>query len=162
MKNLTYLLFIILGLNACSQPRVVITDEEIPEEVFYLPDQVKPFSGQCVIYFANSEVIKEEMNYKNGLLHGEMISYYRNGNTRRQGHFLDGKMDGKWDSWYQNGTKRYTACYVNDTLNGEFIEWYDTGVLKGKGLYAQNKPMGNWVAYDEAGMIVKNELYDNN
>ncbi len=157
MKNLIYFLLMLIGFSSCSHSRVVLTDNEIPEEAFYLSDQLKPYTGECVIYYTNSEIVKEEMNFKNGLLHGTMTGYYMNGNIRRQGDFVNGKMEGKWESWYQNGKKQYTAYFTNDTLNGKYIGWYATGVVKEKGLYAQNKPNGNWIEYDEAGMIISNE-----
>lgn len=161
MKNLIYFLLILIAFTSCSHSHVVITDNEIPEEVFYLADQLKPFSGECIIYFDNTEIVKEKMTFKKGILHGTMTSYYKNGNIRRQGTFVDGKIEGKWDSWYQNGKKQYTAYFSNDTLNGEYMEWYATGVMKEKGLYAQNKPEGSWVEYDEAGMIISNKYYGN-
>lgn len=160
MKNLIYFLFIILGFYSCAHSPVAITDEEVPETVFYCNDQIKPFTGRCVIYFNNSKDIKEEMNYKNGILHGPMISYYKDGSIRRRGMFVNGKMEGKWESWYMDGKMYYTAEYVCDSLDGEYVEWYSTGVMKEKGLYAQNKPVGHWIGYDEAGMIIRNEEYE--
>jgi antitoxin component YwqK of YwqJK toxin-antitoxin module len=160
MRYLIYLLFLTLGLNSCTRSRVVITEEEIPEEVFYLSEQIKPFSGLCIINYTGTKIVKEEMYFEKGILNGPMTSYYLNGNIRRKGEFNNGLMEGKWESWYQDGKKQYIATYSNDSLDGEFVEWYSTGVMKEKGLYTQNKPVGDWVEYDEAGMILRKEQYE--
>jgi len=157
MKNLIYFLFILIGFSSCSRSRMVITDEELPDEVFYLSDQIRPFSGVGIIYYTGTKIVKEEMKFEAGILHGPMTSYYSNGSIRRKGVFVNGRMEGKWESWYQDGKRQYMATYSNDTLNGEFVEWYSTGVMKERGLYAQNKPVGHWIEYDEAGMIIRNE-----
>ena len=161
MKNLIYFLLLFTIFSSCCHSRVVITDEDLPEEVFYRSDRVKPYSGECVIYYSDTKIIKEEMTFRNGILHGPMTSYYMNGTIRRQGAFFNGKMEGKWESWYRDGKKQYTVNYSCDSLNGEYFEWYSTGVMKEKGIYAQNKPVGNWIAYDEAGMIIRNENLKN-
>ena len=142
MKNLFLLLILVLTFSSCSRSRVVIADTEIPDDVFYLNEQMKPFTGECVIYFEGTEIVKEEMHYEDGILHGMMTSYYKDGTVKRKGSFIRGRMDGKWESWYKNGSRRYIANYSNDTLSGEYLEWYNTGVMKEKGLFAQNLQSG--------------------
>lgn len=154
MKNLIYILITIIGLSSCSHSNIVITDNELPEEVFYLKDQIKPFTGTCIIYHHNTEIVKEKMTYRKGILHGSMISYFTDGSMKRKGSFLDGRMHGKWESWYKNGMKRYIANFDSDVLDGVYLEWYDTGVVMEKGLFVHNARTGEWIEYDEAGMIL--------
>ncbi len=155
MKNAIYMLMVLLGLSSCSNSRIVVDENDLPEDVFYLPDQIRPYTGQCIIYFPDSEVVKEQMTFKKGILDGTMISYYSNGELKIKGEYKQGKLYGKWESWYEGGRKKYEVNYVNDTLSGNYMQWYNTGVLKEKGLYADNSRYGSWVEYDEAGMIVK-------
>jgi antitoxin component YwqK of YwqJK toxin-antitoxin module len=157
MKNLVYTLILIAGLCSCSHSRIVITDSELPEEVFYLNDQIKPFTGVCQIYYTGTKIIKEEMSYEKGILDGAFLSYYPDGSLKRKGTFVNGQMHGKWESWYKNGMKRYIANYSNDELSGEYLEWFENGVVKEKGLFAENIRAGEWTTYDEAGMILKKE-----
>ena len=155
MKNLVVILIILSAtLCSCTRSPLVISDTELPEEVFYLPDRLKPYTGECIIYHAHAQVVKEKMYFRNGILEGEASTYYADGTLKRRGHFLSGRMHGKWESWYRNGMKRYIATYMNDTLSGEYYEWYDSGVMKEKGLYAQNTRSGEWIAFDEAGMVI--------
>jgi len=148
MNKLVYYLIILFFFASCSHSRIVITENELPEEIFYLPDQIKPYTGRCIMHYNNTEIIKQEMVFRNGKLNGEFIAYYK------------GKYNGKWEQWAENGKKLYEVHYKNDTLSGDFMVWYSTGVLKQKGVYAENTRSGQWIEYDEAGMIIKKMNYN--
>ena len=160
MKPIFYTIIALVLLTSCTQTRVVITEAELPEDLYFRDDAVKPFTGRCVIYYYGTEIVKEELTYKKGLLHGLAVSYYKNGNIKRQGKYVNGRIDGKWESWYENGQKNYELTYKNDTLYGDYITWYPTGVIKARGLYAQNGRTGVWTEYDEAGMILKKQNFE--
>jgi antitoxin component YwqK of YwqJK toxin-antitoxin module len=155
MKKLIFSLIVILGLSSCTKSLVVVNENDLPEDIFYLPDQIRPYTGQCVIYYKGTEVVKEQLTFKKGILDGTLVSYYPNGELKIKGEYKQGRLYGKWESWYEGGKKKYEVNYVNDTLSGNYMQWYNTGVLKEKGLYAENSRSGAWVEYDEAGMIVK-------
>jgi antitoxin component YwqK of YwqJK toxin-antitoxin module len=155
MKNTLYVLAIIVILGSCSYSKVVISENDLPEEIFYLPDEVHPYSGKCLIFYPGTEAVKQEMTFKKGILNGTMTTYYQNGNIKIKGEYKNGRLYGKWESWYEGGKKKFEVNYLNDTLNGEYMRWYVTGVMKEKGLYANNMRKGAWIEYDEAGMILK-------
>jgi antitoxin component YwqK of YwqJK toxin-antitoxin module len=160
MKHSVYCLAFLILLASCSRNTVVIRESDLPEEVFYLPDQIKPYSGHCIIHFTNTGLVKQDMTFKDGKLDGVFISYYRNGNVNRKGEFSEGRYHGKWEQWSESGKKLYEVHYRNDTLCGAFNVWYPTGVLKKKGVCADNNRKGLWTEYDEAGMIVKKRNYN--
>ena len=112
------------------------------------------------MYFNNTELIKQEMSFKNGKLNGNYTAYFKNGNIRRKGEYSKGMYNGKWEQWTEEGKKLYEVHYKNDTLCGSFAVWYPTGVLKQKGIYARNSKSGVWTEYDEAGMIIKRMNYN--
>ncbi len=158
MKTLLATLIALVTLSSCTNRRVVITDAEIPEEVFFLKEDIKPYSGTCVTYYYNTENVKEEMRFVDGILHGASVSYYPDGSVKRKGSYNNGKMEGKWESWYPNGTQSYVACFANDSLSGNYTAWYDTGVMKEKGHYEKNLRQGEWIRYDQSGMITLQEV----
>ncbi len=160
MKKFIYCIAIIVFFASCFQSGIVISESELPEEIFYLTDQVEPYTGRCVMYYNNTELVKQEMSFKNGKLDGTTISYYRNGSIKRKGEYIDGQYNGKWEQWAENGKKLYEVHYKNDSLFGDFMIWYSTGVLKQKGIYADNSRAGVWTEYDEAGMIIKKMNYN--
>lgn len=159
MRN-TLIIFavIALGLTSCSQKNVVLTEDKIPEDIFYLENDLKPFTGTCTIYYRNTDAIKEIMNFKNGILNGSHVSYYKNGKIKRSGIYRNGNLNGKWTGYDPEGKKIYEVEYKNDTLIGRFISWYSTGVIREKGAYKNNQKVGEWLSYDEAGMIIKKVL----
>ncbi len=160
MRKIVYYIATLLIFTSCSYSGIVISESELPEEVFYLVDQIKPYTGRCVMYYNNTEIVKQEMTFKDGKLEGTLISYYENGNIKRKGEYANGRYNGKWEQWAENGKKLYEVHYKNDALYGEFMIWYPTGVLKQKGIYAENSRSGLWTEYDEAGMIIKKRNYN--
>lgn len=141
------------------QSRIVVEEGNLPEDVFYLPNQLKPYTGKCVVYYSGTQLFKEEMTFREGILNGIYISYYKNGNIKRKGEYKDGKLNGSWQSWTSDGDKIYEVHYQNDTLSGNYISWYETGVIKERGEYAENRKKGVWVEYDEAGMIIRKKNF---
>jgi antitoxin component YwqK of YwqJK toxin-antitoxin module len=152
------ILFIAFISVSCSSKTIVLSEEELPVDVFYLSDEIKPFSGTCIIYFKNTTDVKEELNFKNGVLHGERISYYKGGQIRLVGAYEIGSYNGVWKSFDNKGNKLFEVEYRNDTLLGQFISWYSTGVIREKGSYSKNSRNGEWAVYNEAGMLVKKEV----
>lgn len=156
MKYFYYILiFVGFFATSCSTNKIVLTEDQLSEDVFFLENEIKPFTGKCVIYYTDSKVVKEEMHFTDGILNGTHTSYYKNGQLKREGKFLNGNLEGTWVGYSENGTKLYEAHYSNDTLAGAFVSWYETGVPKEKGEYKDNRRIGNWTYYDEAGMILR-------
>ena len=96
MKKLTVILvliFLILGLIAVfsSETVCVETDAQRRDDLTYLPNKTKPFTG------------KNLCKYKNGQIHSK-------------GNYKDGKRHGNWTIWEENGNIMYKAyCSPNST-----------------------------------------------
>ncbi len=151
-------IFLCIFMLACSENEIILTENDLPEDMFYLKDDIRPFSGTCIIYYHGTKLIKERMHFKNGILEGLHTSYYKNGQIKRTGTYLQGNLHGTWTSFDLEGNKIYEVTYENDTLIGSFYSWYNTGVLKEKGCFLKNRRNGEWVQYDEAGMILLKEV----
>lgn len=160
MKKFIFYIATIIFFASCSSSGIVITENDLPEEIFYLTDHIKPYSGRCLMYYNNSELVKQDMSFKDGKLNGTLFMYYKNGNIKRKGEYFAGHYNGKWEQWAKNGKKLYEVHYKNDTLSGDYMIWYPTGVLKKRGMYADNNRSGLWIEYDEAGMIIKKLNYN--
>ncbi len=153
MKFIYIILVITAFMGAsCSSGTVVLSEDDLPENVLYLPNQIKPYTGKAVIYFNNTETIKEVMNFRNGVLHGERIRYYKNGTVKQKGEYKDGCFNGKWIANKLHGERYYEVIYENDTLEGVYISWYQSGVIKEKAEFSNNIVVGEALCYDEAGM----------
>ena len=43
MKNAIYIVAAVLILGSCSYSKVVVTENDLPEDIFYLPNEIVPF-----------------------------------------------------------------------------------------------------------------------
>ncbi len=157
MKLFYHILLLSIFSFSCSQKTIVLTEGQLPEDVFYQKDALTPFSGICEIYYTNSEIIKEKMSFEDGVLDGCYTSYFKNGNIKRKGYYKDGFLDGTWIMFNEKRIKIYEVEYKSDTLSGIYRTWHPTGVPQAIGSYSENKKTGQWIYYNESGMITKRE-----
>jgi antitoxin component YwqK of YwqJK toxin-antitoxin module len=155
MKWIIYIL-LFFATVACSDS-VIVTEDEIGAEVFYEKDSYQPFTGRCIVVYRNTDIVKEEFTFKKGLLHGEALTWYKNGQIRRKGFYQKGQISGKWEFWEENGQKTIEANYTDDILNGSYIALYSNGKIKEKGQFSDNRPIGKWVYFNEEGQVIKSD-----
>jgi len=148
----------LLALVSCGK-EVIITEEEIKPDLFYSSKEINPFSGTCKVVFSDTNLLKEKFEFRNGILNGEAVAYYRDGKLRWKGHYYNGCCMGKWEYWDQHGNKIMEANYNNDSLSGSYCSWYSKGLLKEKGQFTQNSRAGKWFSYNETGQVVCETLY---
>ena len=113
MKGLIAIL--LLTTFACAN-KVIITEEEINPDIFYVDGSYSPFTGKCSVVASEGSQVLEEFTYKEGRLNGETQIWYRSGKMKRRGSFDNGKLSGKWEYWDQNGNMLYEATYHDDEL----------------------------------------------
>jgi len=158
MKKLLILLFsILISFNSYGlfeKTVCVETDAQIRNDLYYLPNETKPFSGKNLCEYENGQ-IKHEGNYKDGKQDGkwtwwnmkgqkdEVRNYkdgdlvdktifkysYLTGQITEQS-YKDGKKDGKWTKWYKNGEKKYEKNYKDGNKDGKWTEWHKNGQKK--------------------------------
>lgn len=159
MKNLFPVLIFLLGFTCCSDSGVVIKDTDLPEDLFYLEDDIQPYSGICRIYYPGTEKVKMELSYEKGILDGPYTWYYPDGTIKISGVYQNGKWNGRWRRHDSAGKKLYEVHYKNDSLDGMYVTWYGSGVIKEKGFYSMNKKAGHWMQYDPSGMVLEERDY---
>lgn len=86
-------------------------------------------SGIKTVYFPNSEIVKQIVEYKDGKRIGELKEYYKNGNLKVR----------------QN--------YKNDTLNDSAFYYHENGKLKYFQVLKDFKKEGTWKKYNEQGNV---------
>ena len=99
----------------------------------------KKYSGTCNIFY-NDSLLWKTRSYKNGMMtkeisyylpggeleyvgnnkkgeiHGDFVSYYRNGVKSIEGRMNMGYYDGIWQYWDEDGTLNKTLTYKNKEL----------------------------------------------
>lgn len=148
------IIFLLFTAFACKG-EITVTEDEIGADVFYTKNSYEPYTGKCIVVFNNSSVIKEQFSFRNGLLHGESLTWYRNGQLRRKGYYIKGQISGKWEFWDEQGNKTAEAHYKADVLDGSYIVLYGNGKVKEKGQFAENKRTGKWVYYRQDGKLIR-------
>ncbi len=133
--NFRFLIPIILiGCN--SQIQINCNDGLDKDGVFFFNEQ--PFNGKCVVYFENNpKQLKEIRSFKKGLMHGNWVQYYENGNIFYDSYAKNGEIHGKYKSYHING-------YMAD--QGKIRYGYKNGV---------------WEYFDINGKLYKKELHRN-
>ncbi len=159
MFKFTYTGIILLFfLTSCTDRIITINEDDLPEDIFYYEEEIKPYSGICRIMY-ESGAVKEELSFENGILQGPGLSYYPDSTLKRSGFYVNGYLQGKWQYFNKEGKKIMEIHFSNDTMDGYYVSWYCTGVIKEKGIYKKNKRVGEWIFYDEAGMITEQSYY---
>mgnify|MGYP006096171695 FL=1 len=72
---------------------------------------------------------------------------------KKQGKMKDGILEGEWVNYFENGQFRYKGSYKNGLREGEWIFYHDNGQLYGKGSYKSGKKEGEWVDYRKDGTV---------
>ena len=148
----------LLSLCSCTR-EVVISEGELPEDVFYLDQQLEPFTGKCRIIYTDTNLVKEMLYFKNGRLNGEASSFYSSGRLKWRGNYVHGCLSGKWVFWDEKGNKTYEVHFQNDTMKGEYKSWYPNGQYKETGQFTDNSRTGEWQVYNEKGKIIRTHFY---
>jgi antitoxin component YwqK of YwqJK toxin-antitoxin module len=153
-----YIFLVMLLLMSCGK-EVIITEDEIKPDLFYLHNDIDPFTGTCKVVFNDTGLMKEKFQFRKGILEGEAVAYYRDGNLRWKGYYKNGCCSGLWEYWDQDGNKTIEANYDNDTLTGPFVLWYSNGRMKEKGQFSENSRTGKWIGFNETGQVVSETIY---
>lgn len=112
-------------------------------------------------YYGVDGRLATTVTYKNGVLDGKEIKYWRNGKMLEQKTWLNGKMTGVWYRYYENGEDKLQAKMVNGKRKGGFQMFHSTGRLYVKGKYNDDVRVGQWTFYDKEGQIVRDIEYTN-
>jgi hypothetical protein len=79
-----------------------------------------PLYAQQTVFINYPDSFKIVCDTSKGLLHGNYVSYYNNGQRRAQGKFKHNRRIGKWSVWDKSGQlvarRSYTAPFVYQTL----------------------------------------------
>lgn len=113
LVKLCFLLFIF-----CSCKREIVVEEnKISDDLIYLQNKNKPFSGKYKVVYNNTNLPKAVFSYKNGEVKGIATAFYKNGNKKWEGEYKNGMLEGKWIFWNENGTIKYELFFNIDTIN---------------------------------------------
>lgn len=119
----------------------------------------KIYIGVWKYYQKNSTQLLTLENYDNqGLLDGERIVYYENGQVAEQQFYSHGKLEGP-SIWYsEKGVILKEFYYVNGELHGLSKFYNPKGELLIEGFYKQGKKHGIWKYYEYGELLEEKDF----
>jgi TonB family protein len=140
-------------------------------------------------YYISGELFQEgivkvfEDQYKEALKHGSSVSYYKNGNKKRQGEYLNHSEKGLFTTWYSNGNleseldyrvregytllPEYMVLNFYDSLGEQMVNFgegvyikYENGLLLDSGRVSNGLKMGEWIGSFKMGKSRYIETYN--
>ena len=104
--------------------------------------------------------VKNEIDYKNGNVHGKWIGWYQKNLKRTEADYYDGKEHGKHIEWYSNGNKKVETFYNEGIEHGIRTMWYESGQIKAE-LTMKNGQVVKVIMWNEEGVIIMNTGAEN-
>ena len=114
----------------------------------------KTYVGKWIYYHKNSDKIMTLETYDdNGVLQGDRLVYYDNGQLAEKANYVDGKIEGLSEVYSLKGVVLKTFIYENNELHGESKSYNGKGELLAEGQYKRGKKTGIWKFYENNKLI---------
>ncbi len=188
MNRMWFLILFFLPLSSCSNLSVIENKNEagLLVERFSIDPKTKLKEGLHNTFFTENGGKCEESHYKAGILRGEQIFYYENGQVKErrnfdengsftgvfksyhdnghlksEGQYENGAMDGKWKFFFKSGNIKEIIFYKNNVENGPFIEYHENGKIAAEGTYLNELENGVLKIYDDKGTLTMQKQCEN-
>ncbi len=92
-------------------------------------------------------ILVEQDFHRKGKKHGMLKMWFRNGQPKLKGEYVNNHKHGEWTHWFKNGQMEMHCFYESGNLEGEYKQWDMSGDLI------------NHVVYED-GNITKDYLND--
>ena len=87
-------------------------------------------NGNNIVFFFQTDKIKQETYYKNGKEDGDSKMYWDNGNLMNHYLYKNGELHGEFKTFYQDGKLEITGCYTHDLKDGIWNQYDKNSNLK--------------------------------
>jgi antitoxin component YwqK of YwqJK toxin-antitoxin module len=145
-----YLLLLSFFLPILASGQVKMNELITKRGLAYDMGERVPFTGKAYAYFANGDT-QTVVTYKDGLLDGEVVSWYAKDQKQVEGIFDKGQKTGVWKLYFESGKIKRQTTYSNNVEDGEETFWFENGNMEKKGMYSEGKLNGKYAWYYENG-----------
>jgi len=135
---LTIFLFCGMVLQA-EMRRESYEKKDLRSGLMHLTGEKEAYTGVLVGYFNKDQGMKCTMTYREGLLDGERILYYKNGIIKSRETYAEGRKDGVTYHYYDTGQLMSKINYVAGKKNGEKVHYHKNGDIKSSTTYKNGK-----------------------
>jgi antitoxin component YwqK of YwqJK toxin-antitoxin module len=122
------LVFITLFTISCQNTDNEILDCTLDVQNGKAYVEGKLYSGICNIFDDNSALWKTR-TYKRGELRKEISYYIPSGELEYIGHRKDGRIHGDFESYYKNGNMSIQGQLIQGQYDGEWTYWDEDGQI---------------------------------
>ena len=137
---LLFVIFLLYGINLQAEMRKESYDrKDLRGGLMYLTGEAETYTGILVGYYDKDQGVKCAMTYKEGLLHGERILYYKNGFIKARESYAGGRKDGATYHYYDTGQLMIKTDYFAGKKNGEKVYYHKNGDIKNRTTYKNGK-----------------------
>lgn len=105
------------------------------------------------LYYDNSHNLYKIISFKNGLTHGQFISFYNNNTIFKKYQYLYGRKDGLCNVYYSSGHIKRSTQYKFGIKNGYDITYFTNGGIKNIIYYKNNVKRINEVSNNMDGSL---------
>lgn len=158
------------GLKKPAATRVFSPDSDTVE-VTFLTQKGKVISkgkmkgreriGQWTYFHNNSDRLMMTENYKNGILNGEKIIYFDNGQVAEKASYTNGVLHGERILYSEKGVVLEHLNYEEGKLHGPAKFYNGKGELLTEGTYRDDQHHGLWKYY-ENGELKEEKTFPEN
>ena len=118
--------------------REISFDElERRDEIQYVKGENKPFTGTAIRYYPDGW--RTIIPYVNGIKHGTMIWYSRDGSKSFEMPYVDGKIHGTEFRYHKNGNKKEEKPFLEGIRHGTAIEYNEDGSKSAEYVFENGK-----------------------
>ena len=105
---------------------VDFADVEVRDGLQYIKGSSDPYTGKVLKSFDNGNW-QMELDLKDGMPDGKIVTYYKNGQKKEESYFTKGKpADGEWLGWHENGELKIEIIIENgETISEKY--WNSEG-----------------------------------
>ena len=103
-------------------------------------------------YYYNRKLAKSYY-YKNNLQEGEYNEFFPDGTISVKGNFNNGLKDGLWETYREDGTIFSIGNFKNDFQDGSWKFFHRTGNISSEGIYKNGFEIDQWIFYYEEGQL---------
>ena len=119
------------------------------------------FTGTATLEVTeNGKTLKQYIEVKDGLLHGQMKYFHSKGYVEETGNYNHGKKEGVWIQFASNGQQLGEAYYKDGLKDGIWTVWDEQGVKRYHMVYSMGKKVDTWKMWDENAVLVSERFYN--
>lgn len=132
---------------------------KVGDDGLYYSDDGKLYTGEFREHYPDRQ-IKTTMNITNGQIDGLVKIYFPNGVQNEIRSYKEGVMHGQWITWNEQGSKVAEANYENGAKDGKWYVWNEEGVLLYDMTYTNGQRAGTWKMYNQTGQLISEKEFD--